>query len=162
MHCQVLVPVVFFGIMCIPKHYIKPQPRPREIISRAYDLDMGLTSNPGSAEYFGGHLLEFAMSEQDRHGAEAVASHLAVLSSSTGHGDSQTQQLTSSTVAAGPARFTQNISLLYAPNNAAAGAVMQRFAQVSMLTHSQPLNAFSVSCTCRRINALTARTPIAH
>lgn len=50
---QVLVPVAFFGIMCIPKHYIPPQPRPREIISRAYDLDMGLTSKPGSAEYFG-------------------------------------------------------------------------------------------------------------
>ena len=51
--CQVLVPVVFFGIMCIPKHYIKPQPRPREIMSRTYDLDMGLTSQPGSAMYFG-------------------------------------------------------------------------------------------------------------
>ena len=47
------MPVVFFGIMCIPKHYIKPQPRPREIMSRTYDLDMGLTSQPGSAMYFG-------------------------------------------------------------------------------------------------------------
>lgn len=53
MRLQVLVPVVFFGLMCIPKHYIKPQPRPREIMSRPYDLDMGLTSKPGSAEYFG-------------------------------------------------------------------------------------------------------------
>lgn len=65
----------------------------------------------------------------------------------------QTQQVIGSSNVAGPARFTQNISLLYAPNNAAAGAVMQRFAQVSMLTHSQPLNTLSVSCTCRHINA---------
>ena len=54
---QVLVPVAFFGLMCIPKHYIKPQLLPRQIISRPYDLDMGLTSKPGSAEYFGAALM---------------------------------------------------------------------------------------------------------
>ena len=51
--CQVLVPVAFFGLMCIPKHYIKPQPLPRQILSQAIDLDMGLASKPGSTDYKG-------------------------------------------------------------------------------------------------------------
>ena len=50
---QVLVPVAFFGLMCIPKHYIKPQPLPRQILSQAIDLDMGLASKPGSTDYKG-------------------------------------------------------------------------------------------------------------
>ena len=50
---QVLVPVAFFGLMCIPKHYIKPQPLPRQILSYAIDLDMGLASKPGSTDYTG-------------------------------------------------------------------------------------------------------------
>jgi hypothetical protein len=53
MSCQVLVPVAFFGLMCIPKHYIKPQPLPRQILSQAIDLDMGLASKPGSTDYKG-------------------------------------------------------------------------------------------------------------
>lgn len=39
--------------MCIPKHYIKPQPLPRQILSQAIDLDMGLASKPGSTDYKG-------------------------------------------------------------------------------------------------------------
>ena len=55
--CQVLVPVAFFGLMCIPKHYIKPQPLPRQILSQAIDLDMGLASKPGSTDYRGAQRL---------------------------------------------------------------------------------------------------------
>lgn len=44
---------MFFGLMCIPKHYIKPQPLPRQILSYAIDLDMGLASKPGSTDYTG-------------------------------------------------------------------------------------------------------------
>ena len=47
------MPVAFFGLMCIPKHYIKPQPLPRQILSQAIDLDMGLASKPGSTDYKG-------------------------------------------------------------------------------------------------------------
>ena len=52
------MPVAFFGLMCIPKHYIKPQPLPRQILSQAIDLDMGLASKPGSTDYKGaqGHI----------------------------------------------------------------------------------------------------------
>lgn len=80
------MPVAFFGIMCIPKHYIKPQPRPREIISRAYDLDMGLTSNPGSAEYFGGHLLEFKCLCMMHMGKTAPGTVSPIIMRSRSHG----------------------------------------------------------------------------
>lgn len=41
------------------------------------------------------------------------------------------QKVLPSLLTAGPARFTQSIKILYAPNSSAAGAVMQRFAQAA-------------------------------
>ena len=36
---EILVPGVFFALMCIPKHYLNPQFIPRQL-SPAYDLDL--------------------------------------------------------------------------------------------------------------------------
>jgi hypothetical protein len=55
---QILVPAAFFALMCIPKHYIKPQPLPRQIVSRPLELDLGLSMDAGSQSYYGdaGHV----------------------------------------------------------------------------------------------------------
>lgn len=36
---QILVPVAFFSLMCIPKHYIKPYVHPTFIDPQQYDID---------------------------------------------------------------------------------------------------------------------------
>ncbi len=161
-----MVPVVFFGLMCIPKHYIKPQPRPREIMSRPYDLDMGLTSKPGSSEYYGemrftqcrilmcGRLVDCAKVDGAcaRHHTYWPLWHtnricgmnpaFVCMKGMLSHQSDvpapwQFPHLCAALangfllLTAGPARFTQSIKILYAPNSTAAGAVMQRFAQAA-------------------------------
>lgn len=50
---QILLPAAFFGLMWVPRHYIKPIEHPVFLQSQAYDLDSKWWAGP--SPYEGGH-----------------------------------------------------------------------------------------------------------
>lgn len=146
---QVLVPVLFFGLMCIPKHYIKPQPLPRQILSYSIDLDMGLASKPGSTDYSGMHnlhLLGFLKPPLPYGHNTCQYAHIVP-------GDTECIRL-----CAGPASVKEQATILYAPNSTEGNALMRRVAQAAACpadgTRKSSTSASFYRCVCHTRAAL--------
>ena len=106
------MPVAFFVLMCIPKHYIKPQPLPRQVVSRPLAIDMGLSMDAGSQAYHGALL--FLGSRGSCRGQSAWSCDHALC----GVFDEQAQLAQRTTA-----------KILYAPNSSDYAALMRSFAQ---------------------------------